>query len=124
MKKSLIVLAVATLALAGCGAPEKDVKYETINDFAAAYEDGMDEGVECRRTEIDINKSDWVYTHCDESVTLMMFTSDAKMDEVLLKNPLDDGGRWVKGPNWVIRAPQYEAEAAHEVFGGTLAVIP
>jgi len=49
-----------------------------------------------------------------------MFTSDDKREQILEKNPLQEGKRWVQGPNWIIDALQYEAEDAQAVLGGTI----
>lgn len=121
MKKSVLVTTLSTLLIAGCGAPEKDVAYESINDFAAAYEDALGGDTECtRRESSDLHDFGWEYTNCEPNGTIMMFTSDDQREEILKKNPLGSGDRWVQGPNWVIRAPQYGAEAAQAALGGTL----
>ncbi|WP_151723954.1 hypothetical protein [Arthrobacter luteolus] len=120
MKKSAAVLALMVLALAGCAStPEKDVAYQSINDFAAAYEDAIGGDTECSRTSLDINDAGWIQTGCGH-VILMMFTSDDMREEILQKNPLEAGERWVDGPNWSIVAAQYEAEDAQAALGGTL----
>lgn len=121
MKRSILVAAVSALLIAGCGVPEKDVEYESINDLATAYEDALGGDTDCtRRDSSDLQDFGWEYTNCKPSGTIMMFTSDDQREEVLKTNPLGSGDRWVQGPNWVIRAPQYDAEAAQEALGGTL----
>ncbi|CEA09903.1 hypothetical protein BN1051_03281 [Arthrobacter saudimassiliensis] len=120
MRKS-VALAVAVLALAGCGAPEKDAEYQSLNDFAAAYEDALSQDgvVECRRVDTDLSDAGWGQTQCGQRTVLMLFTSDEKRDEIFAKNPLEVGERWIQGPNWALVAPQYEAEAAREALGGS-----
>ncbi|MCC3278007.1 hypothetical protein LJ754_02385 [Arthrobacter sp. zg-Y40] len=120
MKKPVLVAALGVLLLAGCATPEKDVAYESINDFAAAYEDGMGDGTECDRTENEIDDYGWIQTTCGGETILMMFTSDDKREEIRRKNPLESGERWVDGPNWAINDSQYEAEKAQAVLGGEM----
>ena len=121
MKKPVLVAALGALLLAGCAAPEKDVEYESINDFAAAYEDALGGDTECsRRDSSNLQDFGWEYVNCKPSGTIMMFTSDDKREEILTKNPLESGERWVDGPNWAFVAPQYEAEGAQAALGGTL----
>ena len=105
MKKPILVAALGVLLLAGCAGPEKDVEYESINDFAAAYEKGLGDGTECDRTENDIGDYGWIQTNCGGTI-LMMFTSDDKREEIRRKNPVEPGERWVDGPNWAIEADQ------------------
>lgn len=122
MKKSAAVLALAVLVLTGCASsPEKDVAYQSINDFAAAYEDAIGGDTECdRRDSTDLQDFGWEYVNCQPGGTIMMFTSDDVRDDVREKNPLESGERWVDGPNWAIAAPQYQAEDAQAALGGTL----
>ena len=120
MKRSIAVMSLGALLLTGCGGPEKDAEYETINELATAYEDGLGGDVECRETTLDIEDNNWVSTTCGKHTILMMFTSDDKREAILNKNPLRDGNLRIQGPNWVIEAPQYEAEDAQEVLGGTV----
>lgn len=120
MKKSVLSLICGVLLLTGCGGPQKDAEYGSINEFAAAYEDGLGGDIECRESSLDIQKNNWVSTTCGPHTILMMFTSDDKREEILSKNPLREGNRRVQGPNWVIEAAQYEAEDAQKALGGTL----
>lgn len=121
MKKSVLSAALLVLVLlSGCSGPEKDAKYESINDFAVAYENGLGDGMECQRTDRDIEDHEWIFTNCGQHTILMLFTSDDKREEILSKNPLESGERWVQGPNWVVQATQFEAEDAQKALGGKL----
>lgn len=119
MKKLLAPLAIATILLSGCGAPEKDATYDHVNDLAAAYEKSID-GAECGRTEIDINDNDWVYVNCDGNDFAELFNSDAIRDEVKQKNPLKSGQQRLEGSNWMIVADQFKIETAQKSMGGEI----
>lgn len=120
MKLAFAPFVVAALLLTGCSGPTKDAEYKNINDLASAYETGLGDGMKCSRTENDIDDYNWLQTTCGQHTILMMFTSDAMRTEIKGKNPLDAGDRWVQGANWLIEAPQFEAERAQKALGGEL----
>ena len=121
MKKLLVTLVIAVaLPASGCSGPIKDADYKDINALGAAYEQAIGDGMECSETRNDIHDHDWVQTTCGPTGILMMFTSDAKREEIKRKNPLEPGRLWLQGKTWLIEGDQYEIEKAHEVLGGEL----
>lgn len=121
MNRSLVLPAtVAALLMAGCSGPAKDAEYKDINDLGSAYERAIGNGMECSETKNDIHDHDWVQTTCGPTGILMMFTSDAKREQIKKKNPLESGRLWIQGKNWLIEGDQYEIEKAHGVLGGEL----
>lgn len=116
-----VALAAATIVLAaGCSAPSKDDSYSNINDLANAYKQAAGDGIECSESKTDITKNGWDQTTCGPTSIVMMFTSDAKREEIKTKNPLESGRRWIQGANWLIEGDQYEIEKAHKVLGGEI----
>ena len=120
MKKLLAPLVLAAIMLTGCGSsPEKDASYEGVNALAIAYEKAVD-GVECGRTDRDINDAGWDYVNCDSTDFVELFNSDDRRDEVISKNPLDSEQRRLVAANWMLVASQYKIEAAQKVLGGVI----
>jgi len=120
LKKTLTLTVLAGVLLAGCSAPAKDADYKNINDLGKAYESAIGGGVDCRESTTDIAKNGWDQTQCGPTGIVMMFTSDAKREEIKQKNPLESGRRWIQGKNWLIEADQYDAEKAQKALGGEL----
>lgn len=116
----LAVTAAAALLLTGCSGPSKDAEYSNINDLATAYRQAVGGGMECRESTSDITKNGWDQTTCGPTATVMMFTSDAKREEIKKKNPLETERRWIQGKNWLIEGDQFEIEKAHGTLGGEL----
>jgi hypothetical protein len=110
----------AALLTSGCSGPAKDAEYKDINDLGSAYEQAVGDGMTCSETKNDIHDHDWVQTGCGPTGILMMFTSDAKREEIKRKNPLESGRLWIQGKNWLIEGDQYEIEKAHGKLGGEL----
>ncbi|MDQ0756126.1 hypothetical protein [Arthrobacter sp. B3I4] len=120
MKRHLVVVTVvAGMALAGCGVT-KDAEYKDISELGKAYEQAVGDGVKCSGTAPNIEKNGWTQDQCGPTGIVMMFTSDAKREEIKQKNPLKAGRRWVQGKNWLIAADQYQAEKAQSALGGQL----
>jgi hypothetical protein len=120
MHKSFALLALPALLLTGCAGPAKDAEYKDINALGSAYEQAIGDGMECSETRNKIEDHGWVQTGCGPTGIIMMFTSDAKREEIKKKNPLESGRRWIQGENWLIEADQYQAEKAQKVLGGEL----
>jgi hypothetical protein len=120
MKSPLATVTIAALLMAGCGSPVKDAEYKNINDLGGAFEMAVGNGMKCSETANSIDDYGWVQTQCGATGIVMMFTSDAKREEIKQKNPLEDGRRWMQGKNWLIEGDQYQVEKAHEVLGGEL----
>jgi hypothetical protein len=119
LKRLLTAAAIACIALAGCGV-SKDADYKDINELGKAYEQAVGDGVKCSGTQNKIEAAGWLQDQCGPTGIIMMFTSDAKREEIKQKNPLDSGRRWVQGKNWLIEADQYQAEKAQKALGGEL----
>ncbi len=118
MKKHLAAITLLALLTTACSGVEKDASYDDVNSLARAYGEAVD--VDCAETDNDVADHGWVFTNCGSNGIVMLFESDSKRDEIMQKNPLNDGGRWVQGPNWLIETTQYEAEQAQEKMGGKL----
>ena len=120
MKKTILLATLAGVLLAGCSGPAKDAEYNNINDLGKAYEQAVGDGMKCSETQNKIDKYGWVQTTCGPTGIIMMFTSDAKREEIKQKNPLKSGRRWIQGKNWIVEADQYDAEKAQKSLGGQL----
>lgn len=120
MKKSFAFLAMSAVLLAGCAGPAKDAEYKDINDLGKAYEQAVGDGMDCSETKNKIEDYGWVQTTCGPTGIIMMFTSDAKREEIKKKNPLEAGRMWIQGKNWLVEGDQYQVEKAQKVLGGEL----
>ena len=118
MKRLIAAAAAAGILLTACGGPTKDAEYKDINELGKAYESAV--GVSCSESTRDITKNGWDQTQCGPTGIVMMFTSDAKREEIKKKNPLKPGRSWVQAKNWLIAADQYDAEKAQKALGGEL----
>lgn len=121
LNKTLAPLTLTALFLvASCASPAKDAEYASINDLGAAYEQAVGNGMKCSETKNSIDDYGWVQTGCGQTTILMMFTSDAKREEIKQKNPLDPGRRLLQSKNWLIEGAQFEIEKAQQVLGGQI----
>jgi len=118
LKRLLAAAAAACVLLTGCTGPTKDAEYKDINELGKAYSQAV--GVDCKESRSDITKYGWDQATCGPTGIVMMFTSDAKREEIKKKNPLKPGRQWVQGKNWLIAADQYDAEKAQKALGGEL----
>lgn len=112
--RRLAVGTVLALVLTGCGGG--DAEYGDVNELAAAYGDAV--GVECSETTNEIDDHGWVQTTCGGTGVVMMFTSDDKREEIIEKNPLDTGERYLQGGEWLISDTQFNIEEAQSALGG------
>lgn len=120
MKKAITLTVLSGVLLAGCSGPAKDAEYKNINDLGKAYEQAVGDGMKCSETKNKIDDYGWVQTTCGPTGIIMMFTSDAKREEIKQKNPLESGRRWIQGKNWLVEADQFQAEKAQKSLGGEL----
>lgn len=120
MRKGLIAGVSLAMLLSGCGGPAKDAEYKNLNDLGAAYEQAVGDGMTCSETKNKIEDYGWVQTPCGATGVIMMFTSDAKREEIKKKNPLEAGRLWIQGKNWLVEGDQYQIEKAHAALGGEL----
>lgn len=119
MKTTIATAAILlAVSLTACAGPAKDAQYKNVNDLGGAYEQAT--GVKCDETKNDIATYGWIQTQCGTTGIVMLFTSDAKRDEIKAKNPLKSGKRYVQGGNWLVSADQYEAEKAQKGLGGQM----
>lgn len=119
LKKPITVLLLAAV-LTGCGGPAKDAEYKDINDLGKAVEQSIGDGMKCSETKNKIEQYGWVQTPCGPTGIIMMFTSDAKREEIKKKNPLEPGRLWIQGKNWLVEGDQYQMEKAQKALGGEL----